>query len=119
MATGSFALMPIGMYAGTITPSELVRNWTWTLTGNLLGGIFFAWLLWFSWTYGGSVAPPVPGQRTLLLVINAAAEHKIEYIKYGALGLCAAFALGFEHNVVNMWLFPIAILSGAHVSIYD
>ena len=59
MATGSFALMPIGMYAGTATPMELVRNWTWILTGNLLGGIFFAWLLWFSWTYGGSVAPPV------------------------------------------------------------
>jgi formate transporter len=157
MATGSFALMPIGMYAGTIRPSELVRNWTWTLAGNLLGGIFFAWLLWFSWTYGGSVAPPVPGQRTLLLVINAAAEHKIEYMKYGALGWCAAigmgvlcnwlvslgsimskasrstvgrvvlmwlpigmfFALGFEHTVVNMWLFPTAILSGAHVSIYE
>jgi formate/nitrite transporter len=157
MATGSFAVMPIGMYAGTITPFQLVRNWTWTLAGNLLGGIFFAWLLWFSWTYGGSVAPPVPGQRTLLLVINAAAEHKIEYMKYGALGWCAAigmgvlcnwlvslgsimskasrstvgrvvlmwlpigmfFALGFEHTVVNMWLFPTAILSGAHVSIYE
>jgi formate transporter len=157
MATGSFALMPIGMYAGTITPSELVRNWTWTLTGNLLGGIFFGWLLWFSWTYGGSVDPPVPGQRLLLIVINKAAEHKIEYMKYGALGWCAAigmgvlcnwlvslgsimskasrstvgrvvlmwlpigmfFALGFEHTVVNMWLFPTAILSGAHVSIYE
>jgi formate transporter len=157
MATGSFAVMPIGMYAGTITPFQLVRNWTWTLTGNLLGGIFFAWLLWFSWTYGGSVDPPVPGQRLLLIVINKAAEHKIEYMKYGALGWCAAigmgvlcnwlvslgsimskasrstvgrallmwlpigmfFALGFEHTVVNMWLFPTAILSGAHVSIYE
>ena len=29
------------------------------------------------------------------------------------------FALGFEHTVVNMWLFPTAILSGAHVSFYD
>lgn len=29
------------------------------------------------------------------------------------------FALGFEHTVVNMWLFPTAILSGAHVSIYE
>src|SRR5437764_15097791 len=81
MATGSFALMPIGMYAGTITPLELVRNWTWTLAGNLLGGIFFAWLLWFSLTYGGSVDPPVPGQSHLLLVINAAADHTIAYIK--------------------------------------
>lgn len=157
MATGSFAVMPIGMYAGTITPSELVRNWTWTLTGNLLGGLFFAWLLWFSWTYGGSATPPVPGQRQLLIVISQAAEHKIEYMKYGALGWCAAigmgvlcnwlvslgsimskasrstvgrvvlmwlpigmfFALGFEHTVVNMWLFPTAILSGAHVSFYE
>ena len=29
------------------------------------------------------------------------------------------FALGFEHTVVNMWLFPTAILSGANVSFYD
>ena len=29
----------------------------WILTGNLLGGIFFAWLLWFSWTYGGPSRP--------------------------------------------------------------
>src|SRR5579862_9711585 len=31
MVTGSFATMPIGMYAGTVTPVQLVRNWTWTL----------------------------------------------------------------------------------------
>jgi len=29
------------------------------------------------------------------------------------------FALGFEHTVVNMWLIPTGILSGAHVSLYD
>ncbi|MDE2470487.1 MAG: formate/nitrite transporter family protein, partial [Bradyrhizobium sp.] len=29
------------------------------------------------------------------------------------------FALGFEHTVVNMWLFPTGILAGAHVSLYD
>ena len=81
MATGSFATMPIGMYAGTVTPFDLVRNWTWTLTGNLLGGIFFGWLLWFSYTYGGSIAP-----TPTLTVIAHTAEHKIEYMKYGALG---------------------------------
>ena len=58
MATGSFATMPIGMYAGTITPYQLIRNWTWTLIGNLAGGIFFGWLLWFSLTKGG------PSSRT-------------------------------------------------------
>jgi formate/nitrite transporter len=152
MATGSFATMPIGMYAGTVTPSQLVRNWTWTLTGNLLGGIFFAWLLWFSYTNGGSVAP-----NPTLTVIAKIAEKKVSYMEYGALGWCAAigmgllcnwlvslgsimskatrstvgrallmwipiamfFALGFEHTVVNMWLIPTGILSGAHVSLYD
>ena len=57
MATGSFATMPIGMYAGTVTPAQLIRNWFWTMVGNLLGGIFFAWLLWFSFTKGGTVHP--------------------------------------------------------------
>jgi formate transporter len=152
MATGSFATMPIGLYAGTVTPLQLVRNWTWTLTGNLLGGLFFAWLLWFSLTDGGSIAP-----NPMLKVIAGVAEHKVAYSQYGAFGWCAAigmgvlcnwlvslgsvmskatrstvgrlllmwipigmfFALGFEHTVVNMWLIPCGILSGAHVSIYD
>ena len=29
------------------------------------------------------------------------------------------FALGFEHTVVNMFVFPAGILSGANVNIYD
>jgi formate transporter len=152
MATGSFATMPIGMYAGTVTPSDLVRNWTWTLTGNLLGGVFFAWLLWFSFTQGGSIEP-----NPVLTVIARTAEKKVSYSQHGALGWCAAigmgvlcnwlvslgsvmskasrstvgrallmwipigmfFALGFEHTVVNMWLIPTGILSGANVSLYD
>ncbi len=152
MATGSFATMAIGMYAGSVTPYELARNWTLTLAGNLLGGIFFAWLLWFSFTQGGTIAP-----TPLLTTIAHIAEHKVEYMKYGVPGWLAAvgmgvlcnwlvslgsvmskstrstvgrlllmwipigmfFALGFEHTVVNMWLIPTGILSGAHVSLYD
>ncbi len=152
MATGSFATMAIGMYAGSVTPYELARNWTLTLAGNLLGGIFFAWLLWFSFTYGGTTAP-----TPLLTTIAHIAEHKVEYAKYGGHGWLAAvgmgllcnwlvslgsvmskstrstvgrlllmwipiamfFALGFEHTVVNMWLIPTGILSGANVSVYD
>ena len=83
MATGSFATMPIGMYAGTITPFQLVRNWTWTMVGNLLGGIFFGWLLWFSLTKGGSIEPD-----SMLKVIAKTAESKVSYIHYGAIG-CA------------------------------
>jgi len=154
MATGSFATMPIGMYAGTVTPAQVIRNWFWTMAGNLLGGIFFAWLLWFSFTRGG-ILPIAP--ESFLTVIAHTAEKKASYVQNGALGWCAAvgmgclcnwlvslgsvmskatrstvgrimlmwipiamfFAMGFEHTVVNMWLFPTAILAGAHVSFYD
>ncbi|MDE2331992.1 MAG: formate/nitrite transporter family protein, partial [Bradyrhizobium sp.] len=74
MATGSFATMPIGMYAGTVTPAQVIRNWFWTMVGNLLGGLFFAWLLWFSFTDGGSLAP-----NPILKVIAGIAEHKVSY----------------------------------------
>src|SRR5215472_2428631 len=90
MATGSFATMPIGMYAGTVTPGQLARNWTWTLTGNLLGGIFFAWLLWFSFTRGGTVAIPPHG---LFSVIAHTAGHKASYIQNGTIGWCAAIGM--------------------------
>ncbi|BAW79483.1 formate/nitrite transporter [Candidatus Nitrosoglobus terrae] len=152
MATGSFSVMPIGMYAGRVTPLGVIRNWALTFLGNLLGGIFFACLLWFSLTKGGSVPPP-----PLLVTIAHVAEHKAEYVHYGAIGWLTAigmgilcnwlvslgpimskaarsvpgkvvlmwiaigtfFALGFEHTVVNMFVFPAGILSGAKVSIYE
>lgn len=93
MVTGSFATMPIGMYAGTVTPFQLVRNWTWTLVGNLLGGIFFAWLIWFSFTYGGSVAP-----NPMLVVISKVAEHKVAYAQYGVTGWFTAIGMGVLCN---------------------
>ncbi|ADE13549.1 formate/nitrite transporter [Nitrosococcus halophilus Nc 4] len=152
MATGSFSVMPIGMYAGRVKAWRVVRNWSWTLLGNLLGGLFFAWLLWFSLTKGGSVAP-----SGVLTTLAHLAEKKASYVDYGAIGWLAAvgmgvlcnwlvslgpvfakaarsvpgkvmliwlpistfFALGFEHTVVNMFVFPVGILSGAEVTIYD
>jgi formate transporter len=152
MATGSFSVMPIGMYAGRVKAWRVARNWTWTLLGNLLGGLFFAWLLWFSLTKGGSVEPP-----GVLITLAHLAEKKASYVNYGAIGWLSAigmgvlcnwlvslgpifakaarsvpgkiiliwlaigtfFALGFEHTVVNMFIFPVGILSGADVSLYN
>ena len=53
MATGSFSVMPIGVRLGIIKWSAVIWNWSWTFLGNLLGGIFFAGLIWFSLTKGG------------------------------------------------------------------
>lgn len=152
MATGSFSVMPIGMYAGRVKAWGVARNWAWTLLGNLIGGLFFAWLLWFSLTKGGIIEP-----SGVLITLVHVAEKKASYVNYGAIGWFAAvgmgvlcnwlvslgpifakaarsvpgkvmliwlpigtfFALGFEHTVVNMFIFPIGILSGADVTLYE
>lgn len=150
MVTGSFSVLPIGMYAGSIRPARVARNWAITFAGNLLGGVFFAWLLWFSLTKAGRAeVPPV------LVTLRQIAEKKASYHHYGAHGWLAAvgmgvlcnwlvsiapviakasrsipgkvavmwlpiatfFALGFEHSVVNMFVFPVGILSGAKVTV--
>ena len=150
MATGSFSVMPMGVFAGLVKWSGLLRNWVWTLVGNLLGGIFFAFLLWFALTKGTAIEP-----SGILLKLARIAEAKASYENYGINGWFAAvgmgilcnwlvslgpmfakasrsvpgkimlmwlpiatfFALGFEHAIVNMFVFPIGILSGADVTI--
>jgi formate transporter len=150
MATGSFSVMPMGVFAGLVKWSGLARNWIFTLFGNLLGGIFFAFLLWFALTKGASIEP-----AGLLVKLAKIAEAKASYENFGINGWFAAvgmgvlcnwlvslgpmfakasrsvpgkimlmwlpiatfFALGFEHAIVNMFVFPIGILSGADVTI--
>jgi len=150
MATGSFSVMPMGVFAGLVKWSGLIRNWTWTLVGNLAGGIFFAFLLWFALTKGASIEP-----SGILVKLARVAEAKASYENFGINGWMAAvgmgilcnwlvslgpvfakasrsvpgkimlmwlpiatfFALGFEHAIVNMFVFPIGILSGADVTI--
>jgi formate transporter len=157
MATGSFSVMPIGMYAHQVTPWRVVRNWGWTLLGNLLGGIFFACLLWFSLTRGSDSAPQGVIAYPILAAIAQLAENKVSYMQHGVAGWFAAvgmgilcnwlvslgpifakaarsvsgkiiliwlpistfFALGLEHAIVNMFIFPMGILAGANVSLYD
>jgi formate/nitrite transporter FocA (FNT family) len=152
MVTGSFSVMPIGWRLGHIAWRDVLRNWGWTYLGNLLGGVFFAWLLWFSLTKGGILNPD-----GLLGVIGHLAEKKVSYMHYGASGWLAAigmgilcnwlvslgpimaksthsmigkitiiwlpiatfFALGFEHAVVNLFIFPLAIFSGVQISLTD
>lgn len=152
MATGSFSIMPIGAFAGRIRLYRVLHNWCWTFLGNLIGGIFFAWLLFFALTKGGSLTP-----EGVLTTLSHLAEKKVSYQHYGASGWLAAvamgvlcnwlvslapilgkasrsvpgkvlliwlpiatfFAIGFEHSVVNMFVFPVALFCGAPISVGD
>lgn len=55
------------------------------LRGNLLGGVFFAWLLWFSVTKGGGAEVP-----PLLDALRLIAEKKTAYRHHGVHGWLVA-----------------------------
>src|SRR2546426_5994681 len=54
LATGNFALMPIGVAAGEVRPAELLRNWAWVYLGNLVGSVFYALLFYLAVTNFGT-----------------------------------------------------------------
>lgn len=152
MATGSFSQMPMAVHAQRLSVGAVARNWAITYAANLVGGVFFAGLLWFALTKGGVAEAP-----GVLTTLAAMAEKKASYSHYGLSGWVAAvamgmlcnwlvslgpvfskasrsaagkvlliwlpigtfYALGFEHSVVNMFVFPVGMLSGAQVTVAD
>lgn len=152
MVTGSFSVMGAGWIDGAVKSNKVLANWLITFFMNLVGGIFFAYLLWYAMTKGGNVA-----SLPLLDVLCGIAEKKIAYNHYGLHGWLSAvcmgilcnwlvsvtpiiskasrsvpgkimlmwlpiatfFSLGFEHSVVNMFVFPLAIFSGAEIGVLD
>jgi len=148
LVTGNFALVPLAIREGKITLGELLSNWGWVFVGNLIGGLFYAWL--FTLT--------IPADSEMAKQIMGIAEAKtLAYAKLGAHGMVVAaskailcnwmvtlgvvmaltsqstsgkiaamwlpiltfFAQGFEHSVVNMFVIPAGMILGAPVSIAD
>ena len=89
LATGNFALIPIAVKAQRTSLSRLLVNWTWVLTGNLIGSVTYAYLYCIVMTKMGAIDPEtIPAlQRTI-----AIAETKtLEYAKLGFDGTITAF----------------------------
>lgn len=89
LATGNFALISIAFKDERITFSHLLKNWTWVLTGNLIGSVTYAYLYCVVATKMGTIDPfTLPAlQKTI-----AIAETKtLEYAKLGLDGLITAF----------------------------
>ncbi|QOJ23442.1 MAG: formate/nitrite transporter family protein [Gammaproteobacteria bacterium] len=89
LATGNFALIPIAVKDGRVPFSRLLKNWTWVLTGNLIGSVTYAYLYCIVATKMGSIDPAtIPAlQRT----ITIAETKTLEYAKLGFDGTVAAF----------------------------
>lgn len=87
LATGNFALLPVGLAGGKVSLLKMLRNWTWVYVGNLAGSLFYAVLFYLAITnFGTATSGPL-----VELVKTAAQKKTLGYMALGAAGWETAF----------------------------
>jgi len=102
LVTGNFALLPIGVMAGTVRFPKLLRNWAWVYVGNLIGSLLYAALFYLAITNwrtgnGGAVAD----------LLKQAAQKKV--LSYAALG-ANGWALALVKGILCNWMVTIGAM---------
>jgi formate/nitrite transporter len=94
LATGNFALLPVGLLAGEVSFGKLVRNWSWVYLGNLIGSVFYAYLFYLAVTNCGTTPSGAVGD-----LLRAAAQKKtLGYMALGSSGWATAVVKGILCN---------------------
>lgn len=94
LATGNFALLPLGTMAGRVPLSRLLRNWAWVYLGNLLGSVFYAFLFYLAVTNCGT-SDGGPLAETLRVL---AKKKTLGYQALGGAGWTTALVKGILCN---------------------
>ncbi len=100
LATGNFALLPLGWAAGEVSLGKMARNLGWVYLGNLAGSLFYGVLFYLAVTNCGSTGSGPIGE-----LMKAAAQKKtLGYMALGLSGWESAFVKGFLCN----WMVTLA-----------
>ena len=102
LATGNFALLPLGSMAGQIPLRAMLRNWTWVYLGNLLGSLLYAALFYLAITNCGASDGGALGE----LVRQAAQKKTVAYMVLGTRGWLTAVVKGILCN----WMVTLGAL---------
>jgi formate transporter len=94
LATGNFALLPIGWAAGEVSFPGMLRNLGWVYLGNLAGSLFYALLFYLAVTNSGTGGGGAVGE----LMKSAAQKKTIAYMAIGLRGWETAFIKGVLCN---------------------
>lgn len=94
LATGNFALLPMGLAADRLTLGRTLRNWVAVYAGNLAGSLFYAALFYLAVTSVNTA----PGGALGDLVKAAAQKKTLGYMAVGLRGWEAAFIKGILCN---------------------
>jgi len=125
-------MMPLGVMAGYIPMSGVVRNWFWVYVANLLGSVIVALLIFYSGLWKGPIGinafKIAAGKMSLpigeaifrgilcnwLVVLavwmSMAATDIIGKIWAIFFPIMAFVASGYEHSIANMYFMALGIL---------
>ncbi|HOC82422.1 MAG: putative formate transporter 1 [Synergistetes bacterium ADurb.Bin155] len=125
-------MMPLGVMAGCIPMSGVVRNWFWVYVANLLGSVIVALLIFYSGLWKGPIGinafKIAAGKMSLpigeaifrgilcnwLVVLavwmSMAATDIIGKIWAIFFPIMAFVASGYEHSIANMYFMALGIL---------
>lgn len=96
LATGNFALLPIGCLSGDVRASQALRNCAWVYAGNLLGSVAYAALFYVAITGFGTSNGAALGDQ-----LRKAAQAKT--LAYQALGP-AGWGTAFVKAMLCNWM---------------
>jgi formate/nitrite transporter len=102
LATGNFALLPIGYATGEVQLGRLLRNWGWVYLGNLIGSVAYAVLFYLAISNFGTSNGGALGDQ----VRRAAQAKTLTYMALGARGWWTAFVKGILCN----WMVTLGVL---------
>jgi formate transporter len=104
LATGNFAILPVGIVRGKTTYADMLRNWGWVYLGNFFGCVFVGFLFAVMLTEGF-----IQGAGPLGAKIIAVAQSKtLVYEHAGVAGWLTAFVKGILCN----WMVALGTVLG-------
>lgn len=104
LATGNFAVLPVGVVRGKATYAQMLRNWRWVYLGNFFGSVFVGFLLTVALTEGFLQGSGALGAR----IIAVAQSKTLVYEHAGANGWLTAFVKGVLCN----WMVALGTVLG-------
>jgi formate/nitrite transporter len=104
LVTGSFAVVPMAVMAGQVKPGQMLANWSWVLSGNLIGSVIYGLLFVIAVTDAWQIAPAGVAER-----VRQLAEAKtIGYAAFGAAGMLTVFVKAMLCN----WMVCMGVVMG-------
>ena len=94
LATGNFAVLPLGVMSGDVSIAGMLRNWGWVYLGNLMGSVLYGALFYLAITNCGASDGGALGE----LLRQAAQKKTTAYMALGMKGWTTAVVKGILCN---------------------